>query len=193
MPDIFDDTISEVHEEKSAAAAGATPAVNAEVIATEGQSASPPADDVSDTQASDQPAEPSEAAGEGAREGDETPEAQATTESELVITGHESPEELSKRDGVAAKFMRRTLPLVKQAGGMQMLRAGADIVAAGNDPATTGEDFAKTVIGAIGAGRWTELRNDIVFSAIDSNREVVLRDLPTVEQRGAAAGPRRGG
>jgi hypothetical protein len=177
MSDIFDDTISEVQSQKeAAAAAGATADNNSAVTTSEGQGAST-ADDVSDTQASDQPVESQETAGEGAREGEGAESVAATTEDQLVITGHENVEELAKRDGVAAKFMRRALPLVKQAGGMQMLRTGAEIVALGNDPATDGATFWKTVTTALGPSRSTELRNDIVFAAVDAYPDVIVRDL----------------
>lgn len=180
MPDIFDDTIESVREQKNAAAAGAPPEANSEVSASEGQGAEA-ADASTPTQPPDRTAESPETAGEGAREGGGEAEAQATTSTEDQqstfdkLTGLESEADLRSRhgDNFAAAFTRRFQPVIREAGGMPMLRHGAQIVSAINDPKTDAEAFSR-LVSAVSPSRWAELKGEIVGRELSA-------DLPAEE------------
>lgn len=106
MSTVFDETIQEVHDEKSAAA-GEAPETS-EIPSTETLAPEP------ETPAQETVAETT--TGEGAA----VVEKAATEEdTQFNLTGLETPEDLSQRhgEGWAVKTARRFLPLVKEAGG----------------------------------------------------------------------------
>ena len=163
---VFEETIQEVHDQKSGATAGET---------SVGQA--PPAEATTETETSDPVVEP-QAADEGAREV-EAGEAQPTTDEELSLTGLESPEDLERQHGSdwSVKTARRVLPLVKQAGGMQNLRLSAEMVADIRNPEVRGGALLEKIKG-VSESRAGEIRRDIFWDTLDlpGQFDLVLQD-----------------
>jgi FtsZ-binding cell division protein ZapB len=158
----------EVIDEKSASAAGAgeTPAVGTEA----------PAEPQTPSTTPDQSVEP-QAATEGAREGEQ---GEAQTEDEINLTGLESPDELLKRDAHwESKTTRRMMPVIKQAGGFQNLKRGADLISAVQNPEVTGINLLSK-IAEVSKSRAVEMRDNIWAETVrgypDATLQAMFRD-----------------
>lgn len=158
--------------EVSGKAAGEEPA-KTEIPSSE-TPAAPPAPSPEPTQT----AEPEKPAGEGASPS-ETPSEQTTEdESKFVITGNETPEQMQQRGGDTwlVKAGRKSLPVIKQAGGFENLKHGAELISAALDPETNGTSLLQK-IGTLSPTRAEEIRADIVWTAVDASQELILRDI----------------
>jgi DNA-directed RNA polymerase subunit F len=88
-------------------------------------------------------------------------------ETQFVLTGHETPDQIQQRGGDSwlVKAGRKSLAVAKEAGGFQNLRLGAGLIAAVQNPEITGRALMNE-IAKVSESRAQEIVNDIYWSNV---------------------------